>query len=60
MGTRVGSTNAALNLLPGTRVTTWCGVGTLQYTKPGGWLGVKLDGETRVDEYPVETVEAAS
>jgi hypothetical protein len=36
------------------RVETTCGIGTVRYIKPDGWLGVQLDGEKRVDEYPAE------
>ena len=34
------------------RVRTSCGLGALVYATDDGWLGVRLDGERRVDEYP--------
>ncbi len=33
------------------RITTHCGSGTLVYATDDGYLGVRLDGETRIDEY---------
>lgn len=35
------------------RVRTHLGEGALVYATEDGYLGVRLDGETRVDEYPV-------
>ena len=34
------------------RVRTSCGLGVVVYGTDDGWLGVRLDGERRVDEYP--------
>ena len=34
------------------RVRTTCGPGVIVYATDDGWLGVRLDGERRVDEYP--------
>jgi hypothetical protein len=38
------------------RVTSMWGAGVMVYAKSDGWVGIRLDGETRVDEYPVEHV----
>jgi hypothetical protein len=35
------------------RVKNHIGSGALVYATDDGWLGVQLDGETRIDEYPV-------
>ena len=43
----------------GKRVTTMQGAGTALYLTRDGWIGVRLDGETRVDEYPIEHVAVA-
>lgn len=37
-------------------VRTNLGPGRLSYLTEDGWLGVQLDGEQRVDEYPIEQV----
>jgi CRISPR/Cas system endoribonuclease Cas6 (RAMP superfamily) len=45
------------------RVKTHLGTGTVVYfglDRAGGftgWTGIRLDGETRVDEYPPEAIE---
>lgn len=39
-------------LVTGDRVVGMWGVGTVAYVSSGGWIGVRLDGETRIDEYP--------
>lgn len=33
-------------------------LGVVQYTTPDGWYGVRLDGETRVDEWAPDQVQA--
>lgn len=42
------------------RVLTVCGVGTATSITREGWVAVRLDGETRRDEYPVETVRIST
>ena len=34
------------------RVRTSCGLGVVVYGTDDGWLGVRIDGERRVDEFP--------
>lgn len=38
------------------RVTSMWGDGRLIYATEDGWIGIMLDGETRIDEYPAEHV----
>lgn len=42
------------------RVQTHIGSGRLIYGTDDGYLGVQLDGETRIDEYPAELVTAGA
>ena len=48
-----------LQLASDLRVLTHLGAGVLVSLTDDGWCEVQLDGETRVDEYPVELVELA-
>lgn len=41
------------------RITSMWGDGVLVYLTSDGFVGVRLDGETRVDEYPGEHVKLA-
>lgn len=53
---------AELGITPltvGARVRSMWGVGVVTYMRDDGWVGVRLDGERRVDEYPIEHVYAA-
>lgn len=45
-----------VTLLSTVRVSTPDGAGTLIYLRQDGYLGVRLDGETRVDEWAVGQV----
>lgn len=40
------------------RVTSRWGTGRLVYATSDGYVGLELDGETRVDEYPAQHVRA--
>jgi hypothetical protein len=42
------------------RVTGMWGSGRIVYATDDGWIGVCLDGETRVDEYPAEHLTVAA
>lgn len=42
------------------RCVTGAGAGALLYATDDGWVGVRLDGETRADEWPAESVEVTS
>jgi hypothetical protein len=43
--------------LAAVRVSTHLGAGQLVYATDDQYLGVQLDGETRVDEYPLTVCE---
>jgi hypothetical protein len=36
------------------RVDGMWGMGRLIYVTEDGWCGIRLDGETRIDEYPAD------
>jgi hypothetical protein len=56
-----GTRQLAYSAQPARATGIW-GSGRVVYATDDGWVGVCLDGETRVDEYPAEqlAIEVAS
>ncbi len=55
---RRGSRRLAYAIGSTIRIRTNCGTGNLVYVTDDLYLGVRLDGETRVDEYAPEICKA--
>lgn len=54
--TQVGAHQRAYPASATVRVATHLGEGVLVYATDDGYIGVQLDGETRIDEYLAEWV----